>query len=255
MKYRAALLALLLFFSPSFVWAHFGMVIPDAPSLLNGAHPQLELELSFSHPFDGVGMPLEKPASFAVYSSGKKKDLLPLLEPKKVMGKAGWLASLKVSRPGVYQFVMTPKPYWEPAEDLFIVHTTKTIVPAFGAEAGWDEELGLETEIVSLTRPFGLYAGNLFQGVVKLKGEAVAGAEVEIEHYNRGKKREAASAYHVTQVVKADENGVFSFVAPAPGWWGFSALNEADIELEHGGQKKKVELGAVLWVSFSDWEK
>lgn len=57
---------------------------------------------------------------------------------------------------------MEPKPYFEPAEDCYIIHYTKTVVSAFGLE-GWDRELGLKTEIVPLTRPFGLYAGNVFQ--------------------------------------------------------------------------------------------
>jgi len=40
-------------------------------------------------------------------------------------------------------------------------------VTAFGDDEGWDEEIGLKTEIVPLSKPFGLYAGNIFQGVGK----------------------------------------------------------------------------------------
>ena len=43
-----------------------------------------------------------------------------------------------------------PQPYWEPAEDAFIIHYTKTVVTAFGDDGGWDEEIGLKTEIVPL---------------------------------------------------------------------------------------------------------
>ena len=39
-------------------------------------------------------------------------------------------------------------------------------------DEGWDAEVGLNTEIVPLTKPYALYEGNLFQGVVKLDGEA-----------------------------------------------------------------------------------
>ena len=35
-------------------------------------------------------------------------------------------------------FYMEPKPYWEPAEDCFIIHYTKTVVTAFGDDEGWD---------------------------------------------------------------------------------------------------------------------
>ena len=96
---------------------------------------------------------------------------------------------------------------------------------AFGAEEGWDEEVGLKAEIVPLTRPFGLYAGNVFQGVVKFKGKPVANVDVEVEFWNADKKVTAPNEYFFTQVVKTDKNGVFTFAVPKAGWWGFSALN------------------------------
>ena len=42
-------------------------------------------------------------------------------------------------------------------------------------DEGWDAEVGLKTEIVSLTKSYALYEGNLFQGVVK--PEEIQGAE------------------------------------------------------------------------------
>ena len=253
MKRIAALLVFFLFFVPALCVAHFGMVIPDHDTLSQETGPGVKVTLSFSHPFDGVGMPLVKPSAFDLYTPFGKKNLRKALLPSRVMGEKGWRVPYAFKRPGVYQFVMTPEPYWEPAEDVFIIHTTKTIVPAFGGEEGWDRELGLATEIVPMTRPFGLYAGNLFQGVVKVAGKPVAGAEVEVEFFNEKREAKAPSGYHVTQVVKADENGVFSFVAPKKGWWGFAALTEAPYTLEVKGEKKGVELGAVLWVHFSKW--
>ncbi|MCI5141843.1 MAG: DUF4198 domain-containing protein, partial [Candidatus Electrothrix sp. ATG1] len=113
---------------------------------------------------------------------------------------------------------------------------------------GCGEPLGVATEIVPLTRPFGNYAGNSFSGQVLLNGKPVPGAEVEVELYNKDKKFTAPSDYHVTQVVKADANGVFTFACPKAGWWGFAALNEADYTIKDpDGKEKGVELGAVLW--------
>ena len=54
----------------------------------------------------------------------------------------------------------------------------------------------------------------------------------------------------VTQTVKADGNGVFTYAAPIPGWWGFAALSEADETIARDGEDKAVELGAVIWVQF-----
>jgi cobalt/nickel transport protein len=52
----------------------------------------------------------------------------------------------------------------------------------------------------------------------------------------------------VTQVVKADVNGVFSYAMPKPGWWGFSAIMEGPDTIQRENQPKKVEIGAVIWV-------
>ena len=187
--------------------------------------------------------------------NGKKLDLTGELAPLSVMGKPAWTMNFPVKRPGAYAFVMEPTPYWEPAEDCFIIHYTKTVVAAFGDDTGWDEELGLKTEIVPLSRPFGLYAGNLFQGIVKLDGKPVPHASVEVEFYNQDKKATAPTDYMITQTVKADGKGLFSYAAPRPGWWGFSALNTSDKKMVHNGEKKDIELGAVIWVKFEQWQE
>jgi cobalt/nickel transport protein len=58
----------------------------------------------------------------------------------------------------------------------------------------------------------------------------------------------------VTQVVKADRNGVFTYAAPQAGWWGFAALTTAGSKLKKGGREKAVEIGGVIWVYFHDWQ-
>lgn len=235
-------------------WAHFGMLIPSDTMVMQDDTRTINLMLSFSHPFEMVGMQLAKPKAFKVYAGGKEQDLLGLLKPSRIMGHNGWKAAFPVKRPGVYVFYMEPQPYWEPAEDAFIVHHTKTVVTAFGDDDDWDTEIGLPTEIVPLSKPFGLYAGNVFQGIVKLDGKAVPFAEVEVEYYNRDQKYSAPTAYMITQTIKADANGVFTYAAPVAGWWGFAALNPASFKLKHNGQEKDVELGAVIWVKFHDWQ-
>jgi len=232
--------------------AHFGMIIPSDSMVMQAESKTVELALSFSHPFAGQGMEMVKPKKFTVQANGKKQDLLAGLTETRVMGHTAWSAQYKIKRPGVYMFYMEPQPYWEAAEDTFIVHYTKTVVAAFGDDEGWDQEVGLKTEIIPLSKPFGLYAGNVFQGIVKLNGKPVPFAEVEVEYFNKGVKIKAPTAYMITQTIKADQNGVFTYAAPAAGWWGFAALNSADFKLKHDGQDKDVELGAVIWVKFHD---
>ncbi|MBT8762711.1 DUF4198 domain-containing protein [Desulfohalobiaceae bacterium Ax17] len=244
----------LLVLIPSVCLAHFGMVIPSQ-SMVAPENKVVDLKLSFSHPFEMIGMELVKPAKFGVKVGSQNKDLLSKLKKTKVMGHTAWETKFKVKRPGVYKFYMEPKPYWEPAEDCFIIHYTKTIVAAFGDEEGWDEPVGLKTEIIPLTRPFGLYAGNTFQGQVLVDGKPVPYCDVEIEFYNQGHKVKAPSEYMITQVVKADANGVFTYTPPRAGWWGFAGLNTADFKIKKDGQDKDVEIGAVLWVQFLDWQE
>lgn len=230
--------------------AHFGMVIPSK-NIVEQDDKSLHLTLSFSHPFEGVGMELSKPKRFFSVCDNTTNDLTGSLHSVSVMKHQGWQVEQTVGRPCVYHYVMEPQPYWEPSEDIHIIHYTKTILSAFGATEGWDTPLGLPTEIVPLLRPFGNYAGNSFTGRVMIDAKPASLAEVEVEMYNPAKKYSSTSGHHITQVVKTDENGIFHFTCDQPGWWGFSALSEASFKLKDPqGQDKPVEQGGVLWVYF-----
>ena len=248
-----ALACVLILTMPAF--AHFGMVIPSDSMITQGEPTTLSLELSFSHPFERQGMDMAKPEMFGVLVNGEQKDLTGTLKPTPIMGHDAFTATWKVERPGVHTFFDKPQPYWEPAENCFIEHYTKTVVAAFGEEDGWDAEVGLPTEIIPLARPFGLYAGNVFQGVVKLFGKPVPYATVEVEYYNRDGRAVPQNDYMVAQTVKSDSNGVFTYAAPRAGWWGFAALNTSPEKRMHDGEEKDVEMGAVLWVEFVPWKE
>ncbi|MDA3916173.1 MAG: DUF4198 domain-containing protein [Deltaproteobacteria bacterium] len=235
--------------------AHFGMVIPSDNMVMQDDKKRIEIHLSFSHPFEMAGMPLEKPSKFYVVKNRGNTNLMDKLEKIKIMDNSAWNAGYDIKRPGAYTFIMEPEPYWESAEDCYIIHYTKTVVAAFGDDEGWDREIGLKTEIVPLSRPFGLYSGNIFQGIVKLDGKAVPFAQVEVEYYNKNKKAIAPSDYMITQTIKADKNGVFTYAAPVSGWWGFAALNTSDRKMMHENLEKDIELGAVLWVKFENWQE
>lgn len=233
--------------------AHFGMVIPSKPAVLEMSEADLVVDMKFWHPFENIGMNLEKPKKLEVYSGGKLIDLGLGLKEGNLAGFKKWTAVYKIERPGLYVFAMEPEPYWEPEEELFIIHYTKAYVSAFGNDEGWNEPIGLKTEIVPLTNPTRLYAGNLFSGRVLMNDKPVKGCEVEVEWYpGEDKKGVAPNETMVTLAVMTDDNGIFSFVAPKSGWWGFASLNEADFKLKHEGQDKDVELGGVLWLYFHE---
>jgi cobalt/nickel transport protein len=253
-KSMTMLAAVLMFMVSAPVFAHFGMLIPSQATVSKADPKTVDMQISFSHPFEMKGMDMAKPKAFGVMSGGSKEDLLGTLKPIQVMDKAAWSSQFTLKKPGVFILYMDPEPYWESAEDSFISHYTKVVVPAFGEEEGWDKEVGQKIEIVPLTRPFGLYAGNVFQGIVKVDGKPSPYAEVEIEFYNKDNKVEAPTEYMVTQSVKADRNGVFTYAVPKAGWWGFAALTTADFKIKKDGKDKAVEIGGVIWVYFQDWQ-
>ncbi len=237
--------------------AHFQMIIPSDDMVRQNESRMINLDLRFWHPFEKVGMPMAKPVQFGVLARGKKTDLLGSLKLTKAEDRERdifdiFVAKYSFKRPGDHIFYVEPEPYWEPAEEIFIIHYTKVVVNGFGLEEGWDEELGLKTEIVPLTRPYGLWTGNVFQGIVKVEGKAVPYSEVEVEYYVEDDVIDAPADPMITQVIKADQNGVFTYAMPKAGWWGFAALNKGSQTVRREGKNYPIELGAVLWVRTHD---
>jgi cobalt/nickel transport protein len=231
--------------------AHFGMVIPSESTVMDAGKAAITLNLKFWHPFENMGMNLDKPLSFQVFHNGTSTDLLPSLKESAERGLRAWTGSFSIDRPGLYAFAMEPKPYFEKEEDCFIIHYTNAYVDAFGDDEGWADPVGLKAEIVPLTRPGALYAGNVFQGRVLVDGKPRPGLDVEVEWYpGPGKKGVAPHAGMVTQTVRTDDAGIFSYAAPREGWWGFAALRTAEEKMPFAGADKDVEIGAVLWLRF-----
>jgi cobalt/nickel transport protein len=242
--------------------AHFGAVIPSDDIVTQKDSKKIEVAVKFLHPLEGHYMEMVKPKRFGVVHDGTSTDLLPTLKAVKGTepGKAftSWQTQYQIKRPGDYVFFVEPQPYWEPVEDSYIVHYTKVCVNVLGLEEGWDTPVGLETEILAKTRPYGLWTGNVFTGQVLVKGKPAADVEVEVEYLNESPENPSAvhppSDPFITQVVKTDANGFFTYAMPRAGWWGFAALSTADWTLKQDGQEKPVELGAVMWVHTTDMQ-
>lgn len=238
---------------PCAVLGHFQELIPSAEALTAETGHQLGLELRFTHPMEqGPVMAMGEPVRFGVLGPSGPEDLKGLLQAITLEGKTAYQANHLVKQPGDYVYFIEPAPYWEPAEGVMIVHYTKVVVNAFDAQIGWDAELGLPVEIIPLVRPYGLWTGNLFRGLVKKGGKPVPYAELEVEWRNDGSLKPPTVA-HVTQVIKADGQGVFSYAMPRAGWWGFAALLEGDEPMTNPeGAQVPVEQGALMWVRVQD---
>ena len=77
-------------------------------------------------------------------------------------------------------------------------------------------------------------------------------AAIEVEWMNDGSVKVPNDAF-VTQVIKADANGVFCYAMPRAGWWGFAALVEGNQKMKSpAGKMVDVELGGLIWVKTVD---
>jgi len=225
--------------------AHFQVIKPENDNV--STTKTQKIELKFMHPFEQTYMQMKKPNSFGYFLDGKKVVLTDKLKSKKVKTFQTWTYEQKFNEMGNYIFFVDPVPYFEPSEGKFIRHIAKTIIDVHNAGEGWDVSVGLKAEIIPLTRPYSLYKDNIFSGTVLYKGKPVPYAKIEIEFYN-DREKQAPTDNHITQVIKADKNGVFHYAMPFKGWWGFAALIEDDTKIEYKGKKYPVELGALIWV-------
>lgn len=231
----------------SLVFAHFQALLPMTDEC---AGEEISLDILFTHPMAQAGtMEMKKPREFGVFAQGERHDLLGALKDKPVNGKSAFTASYTPKTPGDYIFYIVPEPYFEEAEDIYIQQCTKVIVNAFGEHEGWEELAGLPVEIKPLVRPYGLWTGMLFSGVVLRDGKPVPGVEIEVEYWNDGDRIKVAGEAAQMQVIRANAAGEFSFALPKAGWWGFAALG-AGGELKHEG--KELSLDAVIWVRCQD---
>lgn len=239
--------ALLVLLTASIGYAHFQVILPSVV-MSNGE--AIALQLIFTHPMNQQHtLEMGTPQEFGVLANGAKTDMLKTLKEAKVNGKTAYTTYYKPKAPGDYAFYIVPEPYFEEAEDIYIQHICKVVVNAFGESEGWDAEVGLPVEIDPLVRPYGLWTGMLFRGVVKHKGKPVPGVEIEVEYWNEGGATKAPSEIAEVQVIKANAQGEFSFALPRAGWWGFAALG-AGGELTHKG--KPLSQDAVIWVHCED---
>jgi len=265
-KFFTLLLAIIFMALSVPVYAHFQMIYsPDSVP----KSKKLNLKLVFTHPFEaGHTMDIGKdengnihpPIAFGEMHKGKKKDLLNKLKPITFtsltnIGRA-YEAKVRLKGMGDHIFYFVPAPYYEGSEDIYIQHCTKVIFNIAGAPTDWDSPVGdpLPVEIVPLDKPYALWVGNLFRGVVTCGGKPVPGVEIEVEYLNHDIKGNAfvkkakVEAPHdalITQTIKANGNGEFAFGISREGWWGFAALGVGG-DLQHNG--KELSQDAVIWV-------
>lgn len=268
MRRLSALLAALVLLLPLAreAKAHFQMIYTPDIALEKGG--TVDLRLVFTHPFEaGHTMDMGRPESFfAMHQRGEeaqpeKIDLLKTLEPitwtSLTNSGQAYAAKAKVRSAGDYVFVLTPAPFFEPEEKIYLQQITKMILNVAGVPGNWDKPVGLPAEIVPLDKPYALWAGGVFRGQVLSEGKPVPDAAIEVEYLNHApllegngfdktpKIKSVPQDAFKTLTIKADGNGVFVFGLPKAGWWGFNALGVGPVKERDG---KELSQDAVIWV-------
>jgi cobalt/nickel transport protein len=251
--------------------AHFQMLYTPESALDKGE--TIQLRHVFTHPFaDEHTMDMGKQhdsdtlapvEEFFVVNKEKKTDLKSTLKPIEFKGNEnsgkGFASEYKARSMGDHVLVIVPAPYYEANEEAYIQQITKVVVNVAGAPTDWDADLGLKAEIVPLTKPYSIWTGSTFTGIVMSEGKPVPFAEIEVEYLNHevdlaknamGKaKVKAPQDSFVTLGIKADQNGKFTFGLPKAGWWGFAALGVGSDDQYKG---KELSQDAVIWVQVKD---
>ncbi|NBC47566.1 MAG: DUF4198 domain-containing protein [Gammaproteobacteria bacterium] len=262
MSRTAAALTAALTFSGA-AQAHFQLLY--TPEMMLERPTEIELALAFGHPMENSHtMDMGPPKEFFVVFKGEKTDLTDTLEAVEWQGPGdepadAYTATYQIRRNGDYLFGLVPAPYMEGAEDIYIQQITKTIVNKGAMPTGWNEPLGLPTEIVPMNKPYQVFAGSTFTGQLLSEGEPAAGVECEIEYINSDVDLDANSFSKETLgpvpnsaiVAITDANGMFTFGIPRPGVWGFACLGSGP-DKEHEG--KELSQDAVLWINASAFE-
>jgi cobalt/nickel transport protein len=243
----------LLLISSGSGYAHFQTLLPSVDIVNSPVTNRIGFDIRFTHPMEaGPVMEMGEPLQFGVLLMGENHDLKNLLAKREIDGRKAYGASYVLAAPGDHVFYIEPAPYWEQAEQKSIIHYTKVVVDGFGAEEGWDALVGFPVEIEPLVRPYGLWTGNLFRGVVRKNGKPLPNAVIEIEYWNPDRNVSIPAAPFTKQVVKADTLGVFSYAMPRAGWWGFAALVEETESADNKKQGGTRELGGLIWVRVQD---
>jgi len=239
------------------VSAHFQLILPTDETISANEDEEIGIQLIFTHPMEAShSMDMDKPVKFGVLNKGREKSLLEELESFTLDGAKSWKTLYETRSPGDYIFYLEPAPYYEEGKDLYLTQYTKIVVNKMGMPTDWEKELGQKAEIIPLTRPYGIWTGNVLRGVVKRDGKVVPNTKVMVEYLNSSAFTEfndagifmPAESFN-RQYVKTDSNGVFSYGIPKAGWWGFGAMMKGD---KIDGKTHKI--GGVIWIKAHDME-
>jgi cobalt/nickel transport protein len=240
-------------------WAHVHIYWPQVEGCYGKPGEAVRWRYFWGHPFE-MAMDDAEPPRFFIFTPQGKKEAVPAKEitlQDADSGKArkAFEVEYKPAGPGDYYLCLEAVPIFIPEEKVFWQDYVKAPWHV-GAEKGWDKAVGLEMEIVPLTRPYGWPGGSVFKGKALNKGRPLKTALVEIEKFHGfpvaqdklPKDRHGEeNAPLITRTAKTDLMGYFVCTLDSPGWWIISVATEGGKKVREG-KPYPVEKRGCLWV-------
>ncbi len=244
---------------PGAATAHFQVFWPQVEGCYGKPAEPAKWQYFWGHPFEMIIYDAQPPKFFIKTPQGQKEQLVlkEISLPDQASGKErkAYEVEYQPAAPGDYYLCLEAPPYYIPEEKVFWQDYVKEAWHVM-AQKGWDKPVGLEVELVPLTRPYGWPAGAVFKAQALFKGKPLKGAPVEIEKFNGfyvpkdklpkdrlGEDNEPL----MTRSVKTDAQGYLTCTLDSPGWWVI-AVSVEDGKKTHEGKPTPVEKRGCLWV-------
>ncbi len=254
----AAVLGLLLAW-PGAVLAHFHTYWPQVQGCYGKPGEAVTWRYFWGHPFEMIIYDAKAPKFFMKTPAGKREPVtlteLPLKDQESGKDRKAFEVTYQPAVPGDYYLCLEGEPYFIAEEKLFWQDWVKEAWHVM-AQKGWDEPVGLEIELVPLTRPYGWPAGSVFKAQALFKGKPLAGAPVEMEKFNGrfvpkdqvpkdrlGEENEPL----MTRALRTDAQGYLTCTPDSPGWWVL-AVSHPDGQKTLEGKSYPVEKRGCLWL-------
>ena len=239
--------------------AHFQVFWPQVEGCYGKPGEPVKWQYFWGHPFEMIIYDAQPPKFFVKTPLGKKEAvaLKEIILPDQASGQArkAYELEYKPAAPGDYYLCLESQPYYIQEEKVFWQDFVKEVWHVM-AQKGWDKPVGLEVELVPLTRPYGWPSGAVFKAQALFKGKPLKNAQVEIEKFNgfyvpkdklpkdrMGEDNEPL----MTRTLKTDNQGYLTCTLDTPGWWVMGVSVE-DGKKSHEGKPCPVEKRGCLWV-------
>lgn len=239
--------------------AHFHTFWPQVEGCYGKPGEAVTWRYFWGHPFEMIIYDAQPPKFFMYTPQGKKEQVsakeITLPDGASGQNRRAYELGYQPTAPGDYYLCLEAPPYFIAEEKVFWQDFAKEPWHVMAAK-GWDKPVGLEVELIPLTRPYGWPPGSVFKAQALFKGKPLKGATVELEKFNGyyvpkdklpkdrlGEENEPL----ITRVLKTDGQGYLTCTLDSPGWW-VMAVGVEDGKKSHEGKSYPVEKRGYLWI-------